>query len=397
MKCRYFLIILSILGLYLLPGKVVAQTDSIVTFESFDYDIYGNITYSSVNGYLFSSGRTERYKKENFITYAPQYYASVNPSIQNLLEKRILNKQISNTGSRSNDNGNSWVTSNQSFYVYDDTFGLYPIAEYYLPQGATANVPMPDFNLHTPDIDNRFRRAYAVELMDSKGRPIQVSDRAGIASCYLYSQEGQLTCQVDNGKLSDIAYTGFEVVEESFNTGWTFTDLQTNSMFLMPMYGSARFYQCESMNLDVNKTYILSLWCAIDNPSHSEMGYHIVTSGGSHTLLDTMMVVNPDAPNGAMFFKKFTFSIKNAIQVSLQSNPTAAGNYYIDELRLHPQESQMKTYRYERINGVHRVVRSADSRHDLEWLKYDNLGRLYQRYDKNLKLTLEKEYTRWTQ
>jgi len=386
MRKTFFILIITVIEVLFHIDRCFAQTDSIMTFESFDYDDYGNIIFSGLNGYLFNPSRDERVEIENYTTYPSSYIYSDNTFIQNMVSKRILNRPISVMNYKSNDKGNTVVREKLGFFVYDTTYSFLPIAQYHTPYGMAENIPQPDFNSVSLTIDSRFRKSFQVDSIDTYGRPLQVTDRAGISTCYFYSPKGLLVGKVQNATLQDIAYRNCSYeVQNDLAQGWTIVNPTSE-------WSSIRFDLCEKTGLDPAKEYILSFWAVLTNGAVTDHDYQIDAYGGTTNLIDTFDFIGYiDGLPQAIF----TYKISGTQTVTLHKKTVGVGNPYLNKIRLHPLDADFQSYEYTVNNGEYKIYQHLNSLNRSNFFAYDERGRLIWMRDEKGTPILEKSYMPW--
>jgi hypothetical protein len=114
-------------------------------------------------------------------------------------------------------------------------------------------------------------------------------------------------------------------------------------------------------------TYVVSFW--------SKSGAAITVTGGTVTNVATG---NPK--NGWLYHE---YSVSGATSV------TIGGTGLVDELRLYPSTAQMSTYTYIPLVGM---ASKCDSKNDITYYVYDNVGRLIQVLDQNQNVVKQYQY-----
>jgi len=182
---------------------------------------------------------------------------------------------------------------------------------------------------------------------DSRGNILAYQPANNITNSYLWDYNGAYPiAEVKNAVQADIAYTSFEA-DGSGN--WSIASSQrdqsksqTGSQCYNVTSGSI-----SKTGLTASRTYVVSFWAYSGVPS-----------------LNVGTPVAVDTRNGWTLYR-LTFSGYSSIVLS--------GNGVIDELRLHPSESQMTTYTYFPGIGIGTV---ADVNSIPAYYEYDSLGRL---------------------
>ncbi|KIC89215.1 DUF5977 domain-containing protein [Flavihumibacter sp. ZG627] len=184
------------------------------------------------------------------------------------------------------------------------------------------------------------------------GKPISVSKENDVIISYLWDYKNTLPiAEVTNSDIGDIAYTSFEAEGKG---GWLFNG--TCSIDLSAPTGKM-VYDLTGGNITksviATKNYYLTYW----RPS-SETALNISGTQTGYPLIGTSI-------NG---WKKIVHKIYGSTNISL------AGLGKIDEVRLHPENSQMRTYTHTPLIGI---TSEGDHNGNLTYYDYDSMGNLY--------------------
>jgi len=185
---------------------------------------------------------------------------------------------------------------------------------------------------------------------NSKGIPVETKDIvSGISSTVVLDYNSYYpVAKISNAINSDVAYTSFE---SDGSGNWT---IASNNRDYSSSITGKKSYNLSNGNiskssLNTSKNYLLTLW-AKSGASVSVNGTALSNSISSHQNW-------------------------NIYQLSLSSvsTVTISGSGLIDEVRLHPKESNMESHTYEPIVGA---VSSVDANNGIIYSEYDRLNRL---------------------
>ena len=189
---------------------------------------------------------------------------------------------------------------------------------------------------------------------DNFGNILQASKPHDFQTSYLWGYNQQeLLAEVVNANQSDIAYTSFEDnYNYSTQGNWNF---QTTAVVNDPTSptGTVCFllngsYQLTKYGLSPSTTYVVSYW----------------SKSGSYNVSGSNSVNTGKTLNG---WTRFEHIVTNVSTLYIY------GNGYIDEVRLYPQGSHMKTYSYTPLIGVTSI---CDVNNSISYYEYDNSNRL---------------------
>jgi YD repeat-containing protein len=198
------------------------------------------------------------------------------------------------------------------------------------------------------------------DLYSSKGLNVQVTNNiTGQSSSQIFDKnEATLLASVTNATNSEIAFTSFET-EEQGNWVWDGTIVSGVSALTGKKYfsfsnGLSSFISKPGV-LPAGKNYILSFYVKNGNPAVAapiiRQEYNPVTG-----------------------WTYYEYRIAGGNSVFIQSGGI------MDELRLHPEGSEMTTYTYEHLTGVSSVCNSENR---IVKYEYDSFGRLKTERDVN--------------
>ncbi|WP_333625503.1 hypothetical protein [Sphingobacterium siyangense] len=374
-------------------GNSYAQSDSTVTVEEYGYDDSGNQVYSGVFGTINHGSSNVHYRREDLNYYASSYTSTTTPFIQNMQQKRILNQPIESVTKVFQDD--NWIYQTQDLLIYDMAYGSTSVKYYTAP--STQNLLSVNFNAANGNysVPATYKQRYTVDLIDQKGRPIQISDESGLPTSRLYSERGLLVGTVVNATLNDIAYSSFEENENRFNTGWvfsglTYADASNVSTDRNLGQGLAWFNSCDKQGLNVQKSYFLSFLVRQDG---SDLDLGINVYGGSKIMVDSSSVKMQAYENGKTpWFKKYVFRISGTNRITLTKTGASC---VIDELRFYPTDAFMTTSKYQATRQGYQISLQVDAHGKHTTNRYDDEGRISQIYDHNEKLKMTKYYQSW--
>jgi hypothetical protein len=185
---------------------------------------------------------------------------------------------------------------------------------------------------------------------DANSNLTGVADEAGRAATNIYDYNSKyIVATVANADpvLDHAAYTSFET---STLGGWSQSDANTMTYSTIAITGAQSLIlngHTLTATLNTAKAYTLSLWATSS-----------ITAPGS-------LVLSGPTINGFTYYQYTVPQGTASISVS--------GNANIDELRLYPQTSRMKTTTYDPLIGK---TSECDDNNRVTYYTYDNLGRL---------------------
>jgi YD repeat-containing protein len=207
---------------------------------------------------------------------------------------------------------------------------------------------------------------YAIETSDLKGNNGNVYNSSIIDNC-----TGMTLAEVKNARYDEIAYCGFESDYSNpsnyvkGNTSFSSSAVSQSTRFL-----GRSSYHCSSSSgtlinttnvLTIGKKYIVSFWV---------YGAGAITiDDGASTLPNS---VNASAPSAVSSYNGWTL-----YKVTLTAQGTTgihfSGEGYIDELRVYPANSLMRSYNFLPLIGK---IAEVDENEDFTTYEYDSYGNL---------------------
>ncbi|MEO5995601.1 MAG: hypothetical protein ABIN89_02790 [Chitinophagaceae bacterium] len=204
---------------------------------------------------------------------------------------------------------------------------------------------------------------------DATGNLTGVKDEGNrtVSNIYDYDDKYVVASVINaDPNLDKPAYTSFET--ESLG-GWLVNG-SANFVSNNSVTGKRSFNLSSSNNLSAginsDKPYILSFWTSNNS----------VTVGSNATLKKSAPVVN-----GFTFYEYIVPQGVSRVAIS--------GNATIDELRLYPQSSRMRTVAYDPLIGK---IAECDENNRVTYYEYDNLARLWIIKDENRNILKMYEY-----
>lgn len=202
--------------------------------------------------------------------------------------------------------------------------------------------------------ENDTGQKFTIQKYDQFGNIAQKETQAGIQLSYLWDFKGKYPVAESKGSsLQNIAYTGFE----TDNLGqWAisgdYDKIQDNKSPMGEYY--AQFTSNSVLTkggLDANITYQVSYW--------HKGSASISISGATHV----------NSRTGLNGWVNTTCLVQGVASISVN----AANGVLMDDLRLHPSKSLMKSYSYLPGIGVKSI---ADENNNITYFEYDAFGRL---------------------
>jgi hypothetical protein len=236
------------------------------------------------------------------------------------------------------------------------------------------DIPVPDFLVPITRVQLIPSGGYFIEngtsLYDINGNAVQLSADNGIAST-IYDYDNKLpVANIVNANAGDISYTSFEadgignwsfnfqnVTSESFVTG--------RKCFKFPSAGGG----ISKASLNTNQIYKLSFWCKGGLPS--------IYKGTPPNHNSTGISLIKSYTNTATGWTYYEYSISNSASLKIDNNlgglTEFPGVFYLDEIRLYPQNAVISTVTYDPMIGK---TSEMDDNGRVIYYEYDDLGRL---------------------
>jgi YD repeat-containing protein len=209
-------------------------------------------------------------------------------------------------------------------------------------------------NIVRPDSLKLQRGSFAAETRieftayDSSGNLLSQKKSNDIPQSYIWDyQKSYPIAEILNASEDQVAYTSFEAEGKG---SWNFSGTplaDTNAPTGKKVYNLSN--GSISKTIDAAKTYVVSFW-ATASPTVSNA-----------TFQRTGLTVS-----GYTYYEYRTNASVTSVQIS--------GTARVDELRLYPNDAQMKTYTYEPLVGT---TTECDAGSRIRRYEYDGLGRLF--------------------
>jgi len=258
--------------------------------------------------------------------------------------------------------------------------------------------------------DSRYQLEQELNTVDYKGNALQrtESQTGRLISSIMGYQSMKPIATVDNGALSDIAFSGFDeppypalgTVNDS-KGNWEFDPEFVVSNPLDPPLTGSFCYGLFSENgsptialhselLSVNalqngKPYILSFWVR-DMPVPVT-----VPNIYNGNALQSMPAHTREAHGWFYYEVPLTGTgSKVRLEMPMPSTVGMTNNLSIDEVRLYPADATMRTLTYDPATGA--VTSSIDEAGNLTYFEYDTMGRLIRQRDAHRNVTRQYTY-----
>jgi hypothetical protein len=255
--------------------------------------------------------------------------------------------------------------------------GVYDVFNFYSPVKSAVNT-------------NWYEKATAVRYSPYSGE-VESKNPLGIYSAAIFGYRNQLPITIgQNTKYFELAYTGLE--EESTGaisnstvfkghignvvggSGASIVNTQAHTGSKSIQLTTGNFLSIEFSNgmkdLDATKEYIIELW--------------VKKGDGANNATPTISVPNSSV---SVFYDNNKTNIEGWQLISMKFTPIllsdyvkilnpSSANIYIDDIRISPANSAVKSYVYDR--SFYRVIAELDSRHYATFYDYDEAGNLVQ-------------------
>lgn len=224
--------------------------------------------------------------------------------------------------------------------------------------------PITDFqpsvvNSGVLQLDPRYKTMITFDVYSAFTKINQFTIKNTETTSYLWDYGGNLPiAEIKNASINNSAYTSFEA-DGSGN--WSFTGIpipDANAPTGSKVYDLSLTTPLSKSGLNASETYIVSYWTKNSSPfviSGTEAGY---PAGGP--------TVNS--------WKYYEHRVSGETSISIN------GTGLIDEVRLYPITSQMKTMTYKPLIGL---SSQCDEANHISYYEYDTYGRLMLQKDQN--------------
>lgn len=202
------------------------------------------------------------------------------------------------------------------------------------------------------------RRLYS--KFDNYGNLLEQEKPNDLPTAYIYDYKNNyLIAEVTNASAVDVAYTSFEADGKG---NWSFAGATTadNSSPTGNNCYSLSGGAVTATGLNINTTYTVTYWIK---------GSSALSIAGTISGYPIQTATTKDG-----LWTCFTHKVTG------QSTITVGGSGYIDELRLFPTGSLMKTYTYVPLIGS---SSQCDANNHINYFQYDGLGRLHLALDQD--------------
>lgn len=206
--------------------------------------------------------------------------------------------------------------------------------------------------------DTRYQPLLSYDEYDSKGNPLQMTERSSSPVSYLWGyNQGKLIAMSRNAGRYDIAYVGFEAPDQNLslvNIG-TVEDVSAPMGRRVGTMVGAESPRITKYGLTPGKSYILTYWIKSGSVMPS-------FDGGTITAAELVRTKGP--------WQCFRHRVSNVTSLVLK---VTSGTTVIDDIRLHPIDAQLDTYTYDPLVGL---TSHTDSSGNVMYYEYDGFGRL---------------------
>ena len=227
--------------------------------------------------------------------------------------------------------------------------------------------------------DSRYQPVISFDKYDAYGSIIQERKIGGAYNSYIWGYQnpnlpGNNTypiAEVINADSASIAYTNFESYQNSGLGNWTYSNAGATIDPTAPMgsgcYSVSGTNTLSKAGLNIALTYVVSFW--------AKTGAVVTVTGG------TVNSVATGNPKSGWIYYEYSITGTNIV--------TIGGSGSIDELRLYPTTAQMNSYTYTPLVGL---ASKCDTKNDITYFIYDNVGRLIQILDQNQNIIKQVQY-----
>jgi len=372
------------------------SSDTTRTYDPADQTKY----QQSVSRYQFDTTtyqltqlQTTNSKKElitQIITHPNDYLTFANPSngslvgIQNLYNMGITSYPIEEVTQRSDSSGTNLrkvkavLTTYKPNRAYRDSV---------FEMRAVAGVP--NFTISSPGtnnvtMDSHYQPVVAFNKYDLYGNILQESQVGAPTHAYIWGyNDGNYpydntypVAEIINTNSDSVAYTNFEQLRNSGTTwgNWTFPYAGIMLDNTAPMgsscYSVSSADTITKINLISGHSYVVSFW--------AKTGASITVTGSSGSTITNTATGNPKS--GWTYYE---YSVTGSTKVKI------GGTGLIDEVRLYPSTAQMNSFTFTPLMGI---ASKCDTKNDITYFVYDNVGRLIQVLDQNRNIVKQYQY-----
>ena len=345
------------------------QTKALQTVSKYQFD---TTTYQLTQ---LQTVNSKNEKVTQLIKYPNNYSGTVNAGITNLLANGITTYPIEEITQKSDTNGNNLRTVKAIYTTYKSTK---PYRDSVYEMRSVS--PVTNFTgAASSPIDSRYQPVVVFNAYDAYGNILKERKIGDAIHNYIWGYPSTSfpynntypIAEVINPAADSIAYTNFESYVSGGLGNWAYSNSGSTTDATAPM--GSQCYTVSSTNtiskgsLNSGSKYVVSFW--------SKSGAAITVTGGTVTNVAT-----GNAKNGWIYHE---YSISGATSV------TIGGTGAVDELRLYPSTAQMSTYTYIPLVGM---ASKCDTKNDITYYVYDNVGRLIQILDQNKNVVKQYQY-----
>jgi hypothetical protein len=298
-------------------------------------------------------------------------------AIKSLQDKHVVNAVIETYTQRQNSDGtNPRVISGQITTYIENPNNINQVVPYQIRLLETnSSVAAASFTPSTVSssaivADSRYVSRITFHDYDASGNITRFAPSDGVSVSYLWGYSSTLPiAEVKNTVLTRLAYNSFEEGEPA---NWTITG-GTASSNTASKTGKYLLQSTSSpMSLSRSFTtgsYLVSFWA--------------MTTGGASFTINGSTATTLGA-TWTYYQREVTLTATGSVSLNFTST---SGNVRLDEVRLHPKESQMTTFTYLPLEGITTQTNAAGIS---SYFEYDNYQRL--KYVKDFDGNIIKSY-----
>jgi len=345
------------------------QTKAVQTVNKYQFDpsTYQLTQLQTVN--------SKNEKITQIIRYPNNYNAFANSGVANLYSNGITIYPIEEITQKSDTNGNNLRTVKAIYTTYKSSM---PYRDTVYEMRSVTGVANFTGALNKP-IDSHYQPVVSFDKYDANGSILQEKKIGDAVHNYIWGYPNPNPpynntypiAEVINPSADSIAYTNFESYKTNGFGNWIYNSAGAATDATAPMgsqcYTVGGSNTISKSGLNSGTTYVVSFW--------SKSGAAITVTGGTVTNVATG---NPK--NGWSYHE---YSVSGATSVSI------GGAGSVDEVRLYPSNAQMSTYTYFPLVGM---ASKCDTKNDITYFVYDNVGRLIQVLDQNQNIVKQYQY-----